>query len=100
MKLFDLDLLKDLRFLSLLFGSSLVMFAETNFSLLAPLMLTELHFNTAQMANYLSLLGAVDIVFRFVSPFVGDVLKLSAQAMCSLSLVATIAGRVCKLCRC
>lgn len=45
-KLFDLDLLEDLRFLSIVFGSLLVLFAETNFSLRSTLMLTELYFNT------------------------------------------------------
>lgn len=92
--LFDLDLLKDPRFVILIFGFSLVIFAETNFSILTPLMLAELNYTNAQIANFISLLSLLDIASRFLASHVERLLKLSVQAMCSLSLVATIVGRV------
>lgn len=95
--LFDLNLLRDLRFLNLIIGFSLVIFAETNFSLLTPLILAEESYTNTEIANFLSLVGIIDIISRFLAPYVGDLLNFSVLGMCSLSLLVTVIGRFCTL---
>uniref|UniRef100_A0A336LNZ1 CSON015582 protein n=1 Tax=Culicoides sonorensis TaxID=179676 RepID=A0A336LNZ1_CULSO len=92
-KLFDLDLLKDFRFLNLLMGISIAVFAEINFSLLTPLILSDKGYDNVSIASFMSTLGIADIIFRFFAPFIGDWMKQSAQVMCIYSFVIAIIGR-------
>ena len=95
-RFFDLDLLKDPIYVNLMLGMSIAIFAEINFSLLTPFILSDLNFTTKETATIMSIIGMVDIVFRFISPYVGDYLKFSAQVMYMFSLFLLIAGRSCK----
>lgn len=92
-KLFDLDLLKDWQFLNLLMGISIAVFAEINFSLLTPLILSDQGYNNISIASFMSTLGIADIIFRFCAPFIGDCLKQTPQVMCIYSFVIAIIGR-------
>lgn len=92
-KLFDLDLLKDLQFLNLLMGISIAVFAEINFSLLTPLILSDQGYNNVSIASFMSTLGVADIIFRFCAPFIGDCLKQTPQVMCIYSFIIAIIGR-------
>lgn len=92
-KLFDLDLLKDIRFLNLLMGISIAVFAEINFSLLTPLILNDLGYSTANIAGFMSTLGAADIIFRLCAPFIGERLGTTAQSICVASFIAAVIGR-------
>lgn len=95
-KLFDLDLLKDWRFINLLLGISIAVFSEINFALLTPLILKDLGYNTEDTATFMSLLGLVDIMFRFLAPFIGDSINATAQPICVMSFIVAIMGRACK----
>lgn len=90
---FDLDLLKDPVFVNIMLGISLAACAEINFSLLTPFILKDLNFTTAQIAAILSVIAAADIIFRFVSPFIGDWCKKSARIMYLASLFMLIFTR-------
>ncbi|XP_063229799.1 monocarboxylate transporter 13-like [Bacillus rossius redtenbacheri] len=89
----DLSLLKDLSYINLLFGMSIAMTAEINFSLLTPLILADLSFTDNQIALTMSTIAAVDIVFRFLSPFFADYMHYSAKTMYLISMGLLIASR-------
>lgn len=90
---FDLTLLKDKIYLNIMLGMSIAVFAEINFSLLTPFILGDLGYGTEQIASIMSTLALADLVFRFVSPFVGDFLKLSPRVMYMIALAMLIVTR-------
>ncbi|XP_063229804.1 monocarboxylate transporter 13-like [Bacillus rossius redtenbacheri] len=89
----DLSLLKDPSFINLLFGICIAITAELNFSMLTPLILADLSFTDNQIALTMSTIAAVDIVFRFLSPFFADYMHYSAKTMYLISLVLLIVSR-------
>jgi len=92
-KIFDLELLKDPIYVNIMFGMSLAVYAELNFSLLTPLILNDFNMETQQIATFLSVLSIADIIFRFLAPFIGDFLKVPARIMYMIALVMLIATR-------
>ncbi|KAF7282411.1 hypothetical protein GWI33_002725 [Rhynchophorus ferrugineus] len=92
--LVDLDLLSDLRYLNIMLGVSLILFVELNFTVLIPFLLDEYSLPISEMANFLSVLGAADILFRFLAPHIGDCLKLPVRVMLILIFVIIIVGRI------
>lgn len=92
-EIFDLDLLKDPIFLNLMIGMSLAVYAEINFSLLTPFILSDYHFETFQIASIMSTLATADIVFRFCAPFIANWLKFSPKLMYTISLGMLITSR-------
>lgn len=74
-------------------GIAIAVFAEINFSLLTPFLLHEFHFNTEQIAVFMSTLAIVDIFSRFISPFVGDYFKQSPRLMYMYALSMLIMAR-------
>ncbi|XP_058128331.1 uncharacterized protein LOC131285901 [Anopheles ziemanni] len=90
---FDLTLLKDKIYVNIMLGMSIAVFAEINFSLLTPFILGDLGYGTEQIASIMSTLALADLVFRFVSPFVGDFLKLSPRVMYMIALAMLIVTR-------
>lgn len=79
---FDLTLLKDPVFVSMLFGMSIAACVETNFSLLLPIILKDmLEFDTSSIAKIMALLGLSDTMFRLVAPFIGEWCKKSPRVM-------------------
>uniref|UniRef100_A0A182IMK1 Major facilitator superfamily (MFS) profile domain-containing protein n=1 Tax=Anopheles atroparvus TaxID=41427 RepID=A0A182IMK1_ANOAO len=90
---FDLTLLKDKVYLNMMLGMSIAVFAEINFSLLTPFILGDLGYGTEQIASIMSTLAVADLVFRFVSPFVGDFLKLTPRVMYMIALAMLIVTR-------
>lgn len=93
----DLSLLKDPIYVNIMLGMSIAIFAELNFSLLTPFILADLHFTIQQSATFLSILSVVDLIFRFISPFIGDYFKRSPRIMYMISLLMLIITRFCKL---
>lgn len=91
---FDLDLLKDKVFVNIIVGMAIAAFAEINFSVLTPFILSELMYTDTQIAGFMSSLAISDIFSRFLSPFVGDYLKFSARVMYMISLGMLIATRM------
>uniref|UniRef100_A0A182SGT8 Major facilitator superfamily (MFS) profile domain-containing protein n=1 Tax=Anopheles maculatus TaxID=74869 RepID=A0A182SGT8_9DIPT len=90
---FDLTLLQDKVYLNMMLGMSIAVFAEINFSLLTPFILGDLGYSTEQIASIMSTLALADLLFRFISPFVGDFLKLSPRIMYMIALSMLIVTR-------
>uniref|UniRef100_A0A1Q3FYV0 Putative monocarboxylate transporter n=2 Tax=Culex tarsalis TaxID=7177 RepID=A0A1Q3FYV0_CULTA len=91
--IFDLTLLKDKIYVNMMLGMSIAVFAEINFSLLTPFILNDLGYRTEQIASVMSTLAMTDLLFRFVSPFVGDFLKLKPRVMYMVALTMLIVTR-------
>lgn len=91
--IFDLTLLKDKIYVNMMLGMSIAVFAEINFSLLTPFILNDLGYHTEQIASVMSTLAMTDLLFRFVSPFVGDFLKLKPRVMYMVALTMLILTR-------
>ncbi|XP_058055105.1 uncharacterized protein LOC131206540 [Anopheles bellator] len=92
-RFFDLTLLQDKVYVNMMLGMSIAVFAEINFSLLTPFILGDLGYGTLQIASIMSTLALADLVFRFISPFVGDYLKLSPRTMYMIALTMLIVTR-------
>ncbi|XP_059479546.1 monocarboxylate transporter 1-like [Neocloeon triangulifer] len=85
---FDLRLFKIIPFA--LASSSMSFFAviETNFMLLIPYLMLEIHgYTIQQIAGYQSVVAAVDIIFRFVAPYIGLGLNLPDNLLYILSII-------------
>lgn len=91
---FDLDLLHDKIFVNIIVGMAIAAYAEINFSILTPFILSELNFSDYEIASAISALATADIIARFVSPFIGDYLHLSPRVMYMISLGLLIATRM------
>lgn len=95
--IFDLHLLKDSKYVILMLGLSIAIFAEINFSLHTPFILGEMGYSTQQIAVVLSCLASADIVFRFVSPFIGDYFNQTPRIMYLYSLGLLVITRTCMI---
>lgn len=91
--LLDLSILKDKIFVNILVGIALETFAEANFSVLTPFILGDLGLSNATIATFMSLTATIDIVVRFLSPFIADRFKLSTRDMSMICMVVLIVGR-------
>ncbi|XP_029721193.1 uncharacterized protein LOC109426912 [Aedes albopictus] len=91
--LFDLTLLRDRIYVNMMLGMSIAVFAEINFSLLTPFILNDLGYETEQIASIMSTLAVADLMFRFISPFIGDSLKLTPRIMYMIALSLLILTR-------
>lgn len=96
-KFFDLDLLRDPIYVSMMIGMSIAIFAEINFSMLTPFILNDFNYTTDQIATIMSALATTDIIFRFLTPFVGDYFNQTPRCMYMLSLVLLIITRMSRL---
>lgn len=97
---FDLDLLRDLIYINIMLGMSITIFVEINFVMLLPFMLDDMGYTLVEVAGLMSILALVDILFRFVSPFIGDYFKLGPRVMFLLSLAILTVTRVGNFCFC
>lgn len=91
--IFDLNLLRDPIYLNLMLGMSIAIFAEINFSLLTPFILNDMGYDTDQIASVMSALALTDIIFRFLAPYIGELLKQPCRIMYMISLVLLIITR-------
>ncbi|KAL1122711.1 hypothetical protein AAG570_003038, partial [Ranatra chinensis] len=90
---FDLDLLTDRGYVVIWLGLSIAFTAEINFSLMTPIILGDRGFDIDQTAKIMSVIGISDIVFRFLSPFVGEKINISARYMYMSSIILLIVCR-------
>lgn len=90
---FDLDLLRDNIYLNLMIGMSISLFAEINFAILTPFILSDLNFSSNQIPLILSIIAIADLISRFFSPFVADYFKWSTQMAYTISLAMLIITR-------
>nr|XP_012138463.1 PREDICTED: uncharacterized protein LOC100881709 [Megachile rotundata] len=91
--LFDLDLLRDPIYVNMMIGMSVAIFAEINFSQLTPFILSDMKFTNNQIATVMSTIASVDLVFRSISPFVGEWLHQPPRIMYMFSLCLLIISR-------
>ncbi|XP_015595056.1 uncharacterized protein LOC107267623 isoform X2 [Cephus cinctus] len=89
----DMDLLRDPIYVNLMFGMSIAIFAEINFSQLTPLILRDFQFSDVQISAVMSTIASVDLVFRGVSPFMAEWLNKSSRTMYLFSLVLLVIAR-------
>ncbi|XP_066141065.1 uncharacterized protein [Euwallacea fornicatus] len=92
-ELLGLDIFMDLRYVNIMIGASLVILVEMNFTVLLPFLLFEYSLTISEIAAFLSLLGAADILFRFLAPQIGDCLNQPARILIILVLAFIIAAR-------
>jgi hypothetical protein len=97
-KLFDFGLLRDPIYVNMMLGMAIAIFAEINFSVLTPFILTDMNFSMTEIAAFMSSLAISDIVFRFISPFIGDLLHQPPRLMYMYSLVVLMIGRAALVC--
>lgn len=89
----DLPLLKDFTFLNLLFGLTVIIFGEVNFSALVPFILSEIGFDNGKISFAMSLMAIVDVFVRLTGPFVTKRLSFSDKFSFSVGVVIITAGR-------
>ena len=89
-------MLRDKTYVNIMIGMSLAVFAEMNFSILTPFILIDMNFTHIEIAQLMSMLAITDLLFRFVSPFIGDYFKQSARVMYMFSMVLLMLSRFCK----
>lgn len=77
-------------------GITVANFAELNFSILTPMVLQEFHFGKYEIATFMSLLGATDIVVRFFIPFIADKIGWDNKTFFLIGVLAMAFGRVSK----
>lgn len=95
-RFFDLDLLRDNIYLNIMIGMAISIFAEINFAILTPFLLTDLDFGSDDIAMILLVMAIADLISRFCSPFIADHLQLSIRTSYLISLVLLLATRMCK----
>lgn len=93
---FDLDLLRDNIYLNIMIGMAIAIFAETNFAVLTPFILSDLNFNSDEIAIILFVMAIADLISRFCSPFIADKLNLSIRVSFLISLILLVLTRMCK----
>ncbi|XP_046748817.1 uncharacterized protein LOC124412739 [Diprion similis] len=91
---FDFDLLRDPVYVSLMLGMSIAVFAELNFSILTPFILSDMSFDTEQIATVMSCIAVTDLIFRALAPFIGEFLNQTPRVMYLLSLITLIITRL------
>lgn len=93
---FDLDLLRDFTYVNLMMGVTLGNFAELNFSILTPFVLSDWGFEKSQIATAMSLLGGVDISVRFFIPFIAGKIGWENKTFFLVGILGMAMGRICK----
>ncbi|XP_030381367.1 uncharacterized protein LOC115629146 isoform X3 [Scaptodrosophila lebanonensis] len=90
---FDLDLLRDLTYVNLAVGITLINFVEINFAILTPFILHDLGFNDHQTAVAMSALGFCDLVVRFLVPLISANINLSNRTFFVVGILGMCVGR-------
>ncbi|XP_059223032.1 monocarboxylate transporter 2 [Stomoxys calcitrans] len=91
---FDLDLFRDLTYVNLVFGLTLVNFVEINFVVLTPFILSDFGFSLNQVALAMSLMGFTDLVMRFLVPPITSKMKMGNMALFAAGLLGMAIGRL------
>lgn len=94
---FDLDLLRDNIYLNIMVGMAISIFAEINFAILTPFILSDLKFNSDEIAIILFVMAIADLISRFCSPFICDKFNLSIRVSYLISLILLVLTRMCKI---
>lgn len=95
-RFFDLDLLRDNIYLNIMIGMAISIFAEINFAILTPFILSDLGYNSDEISIILFVMAIADLISRFCSPFIADKLNLSIRVSYLISLVLLVLTRMCR----
>ncbi|XP_017872419.1 PREDICTED: uncharacterized protein LOC108620064 [Drosophila arizonae] len=93
-KFFDLDLLRNVTFVNLVIGMSIMMFGEMNFSVLTPFILDSYGYTNEQCSLVMSLLACMDISVRFLAPLFLEKVNLDNRVLFAFGIVCIAVGRV------
>lgn len=91
---FDLDLLKDFSYVNQMIGITIANFAELNFSILTPFVLSDFGLTTVQIARAMSLLGSLDIGVRFFIPFIAGRIGWENRTFFLFGVLGMALGRI------
>ncbi|EDV99913.1 uncharacterized protein LOC6565465 [Drosophila grimshawi] len=91
---FDLDLLRDITYVNLAVGITLINFVEINFAILTPFILSDLGFKPNEIAFAMSLLGFFDLVIRFLIPLITAKFNCSNRTFFVIGILGMCFGRV------
>lgn len=91
---FDLTLLQDKIYLNIMIGMAISIFAEINFAILTPFILSDLQFDSDAISGILLVMAIADLLTRFTSPFIADRLDLSIRMSYLISLMLLVATRM------
>jgi len=83
----DLDLLKDLVYLNILFGLSIFYVAELNFKMIVPFFLNDLGYGKQDTAFFLSMTAVSDILARAVLPPICDRVKIRRRTLFAIASI-------------
>ncbi|XP_054728066.1 uncharacterized protein LOC129237382 isoform X2 [Anastrepha obliqua] len=95
---FDLDLLTDFTFVNLVIGLTIINFGELNFSILTPFILNDFGFTTSQITSAMSVLAGLDIIVRFIVPFVTEKIPWDNRVFFLTGVVGIALGRTVVAC--
>lgn len=84
--LMDLDILKDIIYLNILFGLSIFYVAEMNFKMITPFFLANLGYSKSDTAFCLSVSALTDILARVIVPPICDRTKVSKRLVFMTSI--------------
>ncbi|KAH8300907.1 hypothetical protein KR044_004112 [Drosophila immigrans] len=90
---FDLDLLRDVTFVNLVAGLTVINFGELNFSILTPFILSDFGFDTPQITVAMSLMAGMDIIMRFLVPFLTEKIPWDNRVFFLIGVVGIAIGR-------
>lgn len=93
-RFFDLDLLQDKIYLNIMIGMAISIFAEINFAILTPFILSDLQFGSDAIANILLVMAIADLISRFCSPFLADLFDVSIRMSYLISLILLVVTRM------
>jgi MFS family permease len=91
---FDFDLFNDPVYVTLMLGITIANFVEINFSIITPMVLEEFHFGKYQIATFMSLLGATDILVRFFVPFIAGKIGWENRSFFLVGVLSMAFGRI------
>lgn len=90
---YDLTLLLDPIYVNIMAGMSIAIFAEINFSLLTPFILSDMGLSTKDIAWVMSLVATADLISRSIAPYLGEWLRQPPRTMYLLSLTLLVLSR-------
>ncbi|KAH8397411.1 hypothetical protein KR222_003078 [Zaprionus bogoriensis] len=90
---FDLDLLRDVTYVNLVIGLTIVSFGETNFTLLTPFILADFGLSKPQITMTMSVMASMDMCMRFLVPFITEKIPWDNRVFYLIGVVGIAIGR-------
>ncbi|XP_050581959.1 uncharacterized protein LOC126918291 isoform X1 [Bombus affinis] len=91
---FGLHLLRDFVYVNIMLGITFANFAEINFSLLIPFILSERGLSKIEIATVMSILASFDVIARLSIPTIAKLVGWQNRTFFLVGVCATAAGRI------